>query len=203
MDPVTENQGMLGGMSAKAFAEQDHQSHIQIHTNLLQEVMGMQDPDVINKLVPIIKAHIVEHFAWAYRLRISAELEQKTGVPLPLIDPTDTEQKWKPLPIDIENQVARAVAKFVAPPPPPPPPQDSEAGKNAESQAKIARLDQESQAHIKRQDVEASAKIKREDAVKQAELKRNGLISDAQTPNMMAAVNGAPSFTQGSSAPPQ
>lgn len=203
MDPVTENQGMLGGMSAKAFAEQDHQSHIQIHTNLLNEVMGMQDPDVINKLVPIIKAHIVEHFAWAYRLRISMELEQKTGVPLPLIDPTDTDQEWKPLPIDIENQVARAVAKFVAPPPPPPPPPDSEAGKNAESQAKIARLDKEAQASMARKDKESQANIRRADAEKHADLQRNGLISDSPTPNMMAAVSGGPQYTQGSEAAPQ
>ena len=203
MDPVTENQGMLGGMSAKAFAEQDHQSHIQIHTNLLSEVMGMQDPDVINKLVPIIKAHIVEHFAWAYRLRISLELEQKTGVPLPLIDPTDTEQEWKPLPIDIENQVARAVAKFVAPPPPPPPPPNSQAAAEAESQAKIARLDKESQAKMAREDQEAQAKIRREDALKHADMQRNGLIADNPTPNMAAAVAGAPQFTQGSTPAPQ
>jgi hypothetical protein len=158
---------------------------------------------VINKLVPIIKAHIVEHFAWAYRLRISMELEQKTGVPLPLIDPTDVDQKWKPLPQDIENQVARAVAKFVAPPPAPPPAPNTEAGKDAESQAKIARLDKESQAKMARDDAETQAEIRRKDAQKHAELQRNGLISDSQTPNMMSAVAGAPQYTQGSTPAPQ
>ena len=206
MDPVTENQAMLGGMAVKAFAEQDHQSHIQIHTNLLQEVMNMNDPDVVNKLVPIIKAHIVEHFAWAYRLRISQELEQATGIPLPVVDPADTESEWKPMPIDVENAVAQAVAKFVAPPPPAAPPKDSEAGKNAESQAKIARADAESQASIKRQDVESQADIRRKDGEKAAELKRNGLLDDTDaspTPNMGAAVAGAPTFTQGAQPAPQ
>jgi chaperonin GroES len=202
MDPVTENQSMLGGMSAKAFADQDHQAHIAVHANLVTEIQSLaqQNPQIAQKLLPVIEAHIVEHYAWNYRLRISRELEQKTGIPLPLEDPTEV-RHWQPLPINIENAIAQAVAKFVAPPMPAPPAQPNDP-KMAEAQAKIRRDDMLAQGKARREDALAQAAIRRKDIEKGADLRRNGYIPDTQSPLMASAMQGTPALTQGASPMP-
>lgn len=167
VDPVTENQGFWTGQAAKAFAEQDHQSHIQLHMNILSEIANAGDPELLNQVAPVIKAHIAEHFGWSYRLRVSQELEAKTQIPLPMIDPTDSTDNEE-MPIDIENAVAQAVAKFVAPPPPPAAPADPEAAK-----------DQAASREADRKDMLAGREADRKDVQKQADLKRDGIIDDS------------------------
>lgn len=203
MDPVTENQAMLGGMSAKAFPEQDHQAHITVHSNLVTEIQAMakQNPQIAQKLLPIIEAHIVDHYAWNYRLRISQELQQKTGIPLPMEDPTATDNKWRPLPIDVENAVAEAVAKFVAPPMPAPAAQPNDP-EMAKAQAEIQRKNMLAAGDSRRKDALAQADIRRKDGEKVAQLRRDGMIPDTQSPLMASAMQGTPALTQGASPAP-
>jgi hypothetical protein len=86
----------------KAFIYQDHEAHIRVHMNL------MQDPQMRqllgqNPQAPVMQAamqaHIAEHLAFAYRQR----LEDVMGVPLP---PPDTK-----LPEDVEVELARISAR--------------------------------------------------------------------------------------------
>jgi hypothetical protein len=81
-DPVTENMAALKGEPLKAFAYQDHQSHIQVH------MAAMQDPIIAQlvgqnprapQIMAAMQAHIAEHTAYAYRQKI----EQQLGMALP------------------------------------------------------------------------------------------------------------------------
>jgi hypothetical protein len=81
-DPVTENQNILMGKPVKAFAYQDHQSHIIVHTS------SMQDPKVVQvlgqspqaqALQASMQAHINEHLGFGYRV----EIEKQLGMNLP------------------------------------------------------------------------------------------------------------------------
>jgi hypothetical protein len=101
-DPVSENMAALNLKPLKAFIYQDHEAHIRVHMNL------MQDPQMRqllgqNPQAPVMQAamqaHIAEHLAFAYRQR----LEDVMGVPLP---PPDTK-----LPEDVEVELARISAK--------------------------------------------------------------------------------------------
>ena len=102
LGPVTENMNIINGKPVKAFLDQDHEAHIAVH-------MAFTDDPLIRKIVgqstkagmiqAAMEAHIAEHIAFQYRL----EIENKLGVPLPPID--------EPLPIDIENEVARLTAE--------------------------------------------------------------------------------------------
>jgi len=165
-DPVTENQRAMVGSPLKAYPEQDHLSHIQIHGNLIAELMG-GDPEIANNIIPILKAHLAEHLAWAYRQRISAELQAKTGVPLP---PVDENMEGEELPIEVENAVAQAVAMAVEPPPPPQPQQDPGI---ADAERKAAR-----------DDLLAGRKMQRDDMAHAAKLRREGAISEEQFAEM-------------------
>ena len=82
VDPVQENQNILIGKPVKAFIEQNHQAHIQVH------MMAMQDPKIAqlvgqNPRAPMIQAemmaHINEHIAFEYR----KQMELQMGMVLP------------------------------------------------------------------------------------------------------------------------
>ena len=81
-DPVTENQNILMQKPVKAFAYQDHQAHITVHMNAMQDpkilsILG-QSPQAQN-LQAAMQAHINEHLGFAYRV----EIEKQLGMNLP------------------------------------------------------------------------------------------------------------------------
>ena len=81
-DPVSENMAFLTGKPTKAFVYQDHDAHIAVHMNLMQDPLLMaqigQSPQA-QKMQAEIMAHVSEHLAFAYRKKI----EEQLGVPLP------------------------------------------------------------------------------------------------------------------------
>jgi len=82
VDPVTENQGILKGKPVKAFLHQDHQSHIAVHSAMMQDpsiaaLIG-QNPQA-PKIGAALQAHIAEHAGYMMRQQIEAQL----GMPLP------------------------------------------------------------------------------------------------------------------------
>lgn len=150
MDPVTENQGLLTGSAAKAFPEQDHQSHIKVHQMFLMEVEGMGlEPNVVEAFKLSMMAHMAEHYAHAYRLRIEREL----GAELPNTDFQDRRDD-EDMPIEIDHAVARAVAENVAPPPPPQAAMDETEMKEQGHQQKLRHKDEEHDQRMKHEEDE-------------------------------------------------
>jgi hypothetical protein len=81
-DPIIENQNLINGKPVKAFAYQDHESHLQVHQAAqqdphVQQILG-QMPNA-QQIMSAMNAHIAEHVAFEYRRRIEAQL----GSPLP------------------------------------------------------------------------------------------------------------------------
>lgn len=169
LDPVSENVAIMSGIGVQVFPEQDDASHMQVHAQIEAEIMAMP-PDVQQKAIPALHAHIAAHAASAYRKRISMAMEEATGAPLPNFDPNNYEDNEE-LPPDIEAAVARAAAQFAPPPPPPPPAQDPEAAK-----------DEAAMREADRKDMLAQREADRKDMQQVAELKRDGLISDVEEP---------------------
>jgi len=103
-DPIQENQNLLTGKPIKAFMEQDHQAHIQVHQ------MAMQDPKIMqmvgqNPQAQMIQAammaHLNEHIAFEYRRQI----QEKMGLPLP------TEDQNKKVTPELANHIAQVAAQ--------------------------------------------------------------------------------------------
>jgi hypothetical protein len=98
MDPVTENQMVMSGKPITVFLEQDHDAHIKVHTNFMQDPIYQQfvsqSPNA-QSFVGAMQQHLAEHFAYSYR----RQLELKLGVSLPPIG--------EKLPPDIENDIAK------------------------------------------------------------------------------------------------
>jgi hypothetical protein len=81
-DPVSENMDVINGKPVKAFIYQDHEAHIMVHMNAMQDpkiaaLIG-QNPNA-QSMQAAMQAHIAEHLAFEYRRQI----EQQAGVPLP------------------------------------------------------------------------------------------------------------------------
>jgi hypothetical protein len=81
-DPISENMDVINGKPVKAFIYQDHEAHIQVHMNAMQDpkvaqLMG-QNPNA-QAMMAAMQAHIAEHLAFAYRKQI----EEQLGAPLP------------------------------------------------------------------------------------------------------------------------
>lgn len=98
MDPVSENAIAMTGQPMKALEYQDHESHIAVHSMILQDPKFAQNP-MVKQIVPAIAAHISEHMAFAYR----REVAQAAGVELPPLG--------QPLPPQLEIQISAAVAQ--------------------------------------------------------------------------------------------
>ena len=100
-DPVFENMNLLNGKPVKAFMYQDHESHIKVHMNAMQDPyiqQILQNNPAAPNMDAAAQAHIAEHLAFLCR----AKREEQLGVALP-----DTEEK---LPEGIEVQLSKLVA---------------------------------------------------------------------------------------------
>ena len=81
-DPVQENQNLLTGKPVKAFIEQNHQAHIQVHMAAVQNPQIqqlMQMNPAAQQIMAAAMAHINEHVAMEMRVQI----EQAMGMSLP------------------------------------------------------------------------------------------------------------------------
>jgi hypothetical protein len=105
-DPVTENMNILNMKPVKAFLYQDHQAHIQVHMNAMQDpklaqLIG-QNPQA-GAIAAAGMAHIQQHLAFEYR----KQMEDMMGVPLP----TGEEENEEGIPRDMELQISRMAAQ--------------------------------------------------------------------------------------------
>jgi hypothetical protein len=104
VDPVQENQNVLKGKPVKAFIEQDHKAHIQVH------MLAMQDPQIAQvigqnpqaqMLQQAMMAHINEHVGFEYR----RQMQEQMGMVLP------GEEEGKKVSPEQANQIAMMAAQ--------------------------------------------------------------------------------------------
>ena len=177
-DPVSENMAFLNGKPTKAFIYQDHDAHIAVHTAMKQDPMLMQqigqNPQA-QKMMAEIDAHISEHLAYAYRMKI----EKQLGVPMPKPDEDMPEE----LEVQLSQLVAKAAQQVL---------QDSK-GQAAQAQAQQAAQDplvqiQQAELAIKKQDAETKAKkVDGDLAMKEWELRIKENQATGESPEIIMA----------------
>ena len=159
VDPVQENQNVLTGKPVKAFAYQDHEAHIKVHTAAaqdpqIQQLIG-QNPQA-QVIQGALMAHITEHVGYAYRNKMS----QALGVPLP-----DSEEGLTPeMEYQFSQLLAQAAPQVLAQS------QALVAQKQAQQNAQDPLIQmQQQELEIKKQDVERKAKKDMLDAAAKAD----------------------------------
>tara|TARA_R100000781_G_scaffold43692_2_gene29826 strand:- start:155 stop:2587 length:2433 start_codon:yes stop_codon:yes gene_type:complete len=109
MDPIDENMSVMYGKPIKAFAEQDHDSHIAVHMQFLQDPMLAGNP-AAKGMQPMVIAHIAEHIALLYRTRMEASI----GVPMPpLPDFKDPKFEFKDVNPELDRLISQRAAQVV------------------------------------------------------------------------------------------
>jgi hypothetical protein len=109
VDPIQENQNLLTQKPVKAFLEQNHQAHIQVHMAAIQNPriqQMMQGNPAAQAIMAAAMAHINEHVAFQYRI----EIEQMMGQPLPPMEDKNAEEH-KPIPREMADQIAMMAAQ--------------------------------------------------------------------------------------------
>ncbi len=94
-DLISENTGALVGQPMKSGLEQNHTAHIKGHYSFAQLPAVQQNPQAGSAIL----AHIQEHIAHDYRLRIQKIMGQE----LP--------PEGEPIPPELENKIAMAAAE--------------------------------------------------------------------------------------------
>jgi hypothetical protein len=189
-DPVSENQNILMQKPVKAFAYQDHEAHIKVHMNAMQdpkilEVLG-QSPQAQN-LQAAMQAHINEHLGFAYRVQIEKQLgmnlppkSDEAGENIPM-DP-EVEARLAPLLAQASEQLLQQN-------------QAQAAQQQAQQQAQDPLVQmQQQELQIKQQDVQRKAQKDQADlAIKQQQqqIERERIASQEKTATLQAIIKGA------------
>jgi hypothetical protein len=104
IDPVQENQNLLTNKPVKAFIEQNHQAHIQVHMSAIQNpkiMQIMQGNPQVQQIMAAAMAHVSEHIAMEYRRQV----EEAMGMVLP------GEETSKRIPPEMADQIAIKAAQ--------------------------------------------------------------------------------------------
>ena len=109
MDPIDENMSVMYGKPIRAFIEQDHEAHIAVHMQFLQDPSLGSNP-AHKGMQPILMAHIAEHIALLYRLRMQAGV----AMPLPpLPDFKDPDFKFEDVDPEQDRIISQRAAEVV------------------------------------------------------------------------------------------
>jgi len=189
-DPVSENQNILMQKPVKAFAYQDHEAHIKVHMNAMQdpkilEVLG-QSPQAQN-LQAAMQAHINEHLGFAYRVQIEKQLgmnlppkSDEAGENIPM-DP-EVEARLAPLLAQASEQLLQQN-------------QAQAAQQQAQQQAQDPLVQmQQQELQIKQQDVQRKVQKDQADiGIKQQQLQieQARIASQEKTATLQAIIKGA------------
>ena len=110
IDPIQENQNLLTMKPVKAFLEQNHQAHIQVHMSAIQNPkiqQLMQMNPQAQAIMAAAMAHINEHIALEYRLQV----EQAMGAQLPPMEKEGEDNKRPQIPPQVADQIAQMAAQ--------------------------------------------------------------------------------------------
>ena len=110
VDPITENMSLMYGKPIRAFPEQDHDSHIAVHMQFIQDPSLAGNPGAM-AMQPLIIAHIAEHIALLYRQRMEAAI----GIGLPSMpDIRDPKFKFEDVEPELDMMISQRAAEVVA-----------------------------------------------------------------------------------------
>ena len=109
MDPIDENMSVLYGKGIRAFPEQDHDAHIAVHMQFLQDPSLAGNPGA-KAMQPVLIAPIAEHIALLYRQLMEASI----NMPMPMLpDFKDPKFKFEEVDPEMDRLISQRAAEVV------------------------------------------------------------------------------------------
>ena len=183
IDPVDENMSVMYGKPIRAFPEQDHDSHIAVHMQFLQDPSLGGNPGARN-LQPILIAHIAEHIALLYRQRMQSAI----GINLaPLPNIRDPKFQFDDISPELDMQISQRASEVIKQSPQMEqiqaimPNQQQQGGNPLDLARQLAQLEaQMLQMKTQQELAIEGAKAKQDMAIKDAEAKQKLAIDNAK-----------------------
>ena len=183
IDPVDENMSVMYGKPIRAFPEQDHDSHIAVHMQFLQDPSLGGNPGARN-LQPILIAHIAEHIALLYRQRMQSAI----GIDLaPLPNIRDPKFQFDDISPELDMQISQRASEVIKQSPQMEqiqaimPNQQQQGGNPLDLARQLAQLEaQMLQMKTQQELAIEGAKAKQDMAIKDAEAKQKLAIDNAK-----------------------
>ena len=109
MDPIDENMSVMYGKPIRAFPEQDHDSHIAVHLQFMQDPSLGGNPGAA-QIQPVLVAHIAEHIALLYRVRMEAGIGMEMP---PMPDFKDPDFRFEDVNPELDRLISQRAAQVV------------------------------------------------------------------------------------------
>ena len=140
-DPVSENMAILNTMPIQVFEDQDHQAHMQVHSQFMNDPRFGGNPEAKERLYPAMLAHIGQHMAYLYQQQMQASVPEGNPVSSGDFNRELDNEPSQEISIEEENRIAANAAQAAQQLMGSMPPSPEEQKESMEAQEK--------QAHIK------------------------------------------------------
>ena len=175
-DPVSENMAILNTMPIQVFEDQDHQAHMQVHSQFMNDPRFGGNPEAKERLYPAMLAHIGQHMAYLYQQQMQASVPEGNPISSGDFNRELDNEPSKEISIEEENRIAANAAQAAQQLMGSMPPSPEEQKESMEAQEKQAQLQlkgeelqirkarfmqgvKESEKQNARKDAESKAKI--------------------------------------------
>lgn len=171
---LQENMAVLVGQPIKVFKEQNHEAHIMMHMSFLENQGFGGNPQVIERVQPVLMQHIMEHLAYLYQQRFEAlgiqglDPDLYAEQPGAFLDIPGGAMIDDALTIRASQMIGEFMQTQGLPMPPPPP--DPEEEKH---QAEMRRKDEAHQQKLAHQDQLQQMKLTHKEGEHQQDMAHN------------------------------
>jgi len=139
-DPVSENMALLNGKPIQVFEDQDHQAHIQVHSQFINDPRFGGNPEAKERLYPAMLAHIGQHMAFLYQQQMQASVPEGNPVSSGDFNREFDDEPSQEISIEEENRIAATAAQAAQQLMGSMPPSPEEQKQQAEQQKDQAQL---------------------------------------------------------------
>ena len=139
-DPVSENMAILNTMPIQVFEDQDHQAHMQVHAQFMNDPRFGGNPEAKERLYPAMLAHMGQHMAYLYQQQMQASVPPGNPVSSGDFNRELDNEPSKEISIEEENRIAvnaAQAAQQLAGSMPPSPEEQKQQMEDKEKQANI------------------------------------------------------------------
>jgi transcriptional regulator of acetoin/glycerol metabolism len=102
---------LLNGKPIKVFEDQDHQAHIAVHQQFINDPRFGGNPQAKEVLYPLMMAHLGQHMAYLYQQQMQAQVPEGMITSSGEMNKELRDEEPKELDIEQENRIAAAAAQ--------------------------------------------------------------------------------------------
>jgi hypothetical protein len=110
-DPVSENMAVLNSKPIQVFEDQDHQAHMAVHSQFMNDPRFGGNPEAKERLYPQMLAHMGQHMAYLYQQQMQASVPEGNPISSGDFNRELNDEESKEIGIEEENRIAAAAAQ--------------------------------------------------------------------------------------------